>query len=42
MKKKTRVNTMFLHKKIINNEESEFFTEYLVLYLDSLDKDILI
>ena len=32
------INTMFLHKKIINYEEREFFTEYLVLYLDSLDK----
>ena len=39
MKKKPRVNTMFLHKKIINNEEREFFTEYLVLYLDSLHKN---
>ena len=30
---------MFLHKKIINNEEEELFTEYLALYLDSLHKN---
>ena len=40
MEKNPRVNTMFLHKKIIKNKERDFFTEYLVLYSDSMDKNI--
>ena len=40
MEKNPRVNTMFLHKKSLKMKKGIFFTEYLVLYSDSMDKNI--